>query len=179
MHLTDGWPRLTHAWPLTPWMKFSSVKGSSYIPNVVAIGHSWAIWPLVDHPWRLTPAWPLTPEMQVLPTKFGGHRSFLKELDLWVTSNLWSGRFEKLTVSHGHLAPTTLPSFSSMPRSTTKHIAGYRDKNTDLNSLFFINIDDKHVQIFLNEKQNYISTIVHDELTEIITTICILFQYSL
>ena len=104
-------------------------------PNLVAIEHSWAIWPLLEtgdpcmtsnisivlyfgqvfflpnlvamgysctiYPW-LTPSWPLyelwpkkcwTLQSGVFPTKFGGHKVFLKELDLWMTIDLWCDRF--------------------------------------------------------------------------------------
>ena len=32
----------------------------------------------------------------VLPTKFDGHRAFLKQLDLWMTFDLWLGCFENM-----------------------------------------------------------------------------------
>ena len=43
-----NWPLVEPGWPMydlwPPWMHYTSVKGT----NLVAIGHSWAFWPLVD-----------------------------------------------------------------------------------------------------------------------------------
>ena len=85
-YFTSGWTRLTPAWPFTPAMSYTLIRGSSYQiwwpysiskpfdlwltpddpcmtfdpsnalhsgqgffpPNVVAIGHCWANWPLLD-----------------------------------------------------------------------------------------------------------------------------------
>ena len=52
-------------------------------PNLVAIGHFKAIWPLVDPEWPLHDLWPQQFIMLgsgVLPIKFGGHRALLSEL---------------------------------------------------------------------------------------------------
>ena len=62
-------------------MYYFQVRGSSYqLPNLVAIGHSWAIWHLVDLGWLLHDLRPhqcTTLRSGVLPTKFGSHRAFL------------------------------------------------------------------------------------------------------
>ena len=52
-------------------------------PNLVAIGHSFTIWPLVDPGWPLhdfRPQQCTTFWSGVLPTKFGAHREFLSNL---------------------------------------------------------------------------------------------------
>ena len=60
----------------------------------------------------------------------------LRQLDLWMTFDLRWGRFEKLLLNLGGLAPTTLPSFSLMRQSTMKCITGPTNKVG-----FFISID--------------------------------------
>ena len=48
-----------------------------FTPNLVAIGHCCANWPLLDPSWPLHDLWPQQCIMlwsAVLPTKFGGHR---------------------------------------------------------------------------------------------------------
>ena len=87
-------------------------------------GFFWAIWP------QLTPANPcmtFDPGIHftlvgVLPTKFGGQRASLKQLDLWMTFDLWWGSFENMPTKSGP-SPTPMPSYSSIPQSTTKRIA--------------------------------------------------------
>ena len=52
-------------------------------PNLVAIGHCLANWPLFDPSWPLHDLWPqqcITLWSVILPTKFGGHRAFLSNL---------------------------------------------------------------------------------------------------
>ena len=54
-----------------------------FLPNLVAIHHFWAIWPLVDPGWPLHDHWPqqcITLWSGVLPNKFGGHRALLSKL---------------------------------------------------------------------------------------------------
>ena len=54
-----------------------------FLQNLVAIGHFWAIWPLVDPRWPLLDRWPqqyITLWPGVLSTKSGGHRAFLSNL---------------------------------------------------------------------------------------------------
>ena len=183
------------------------------LPNLVAIGHYWAIWPLVDLDWplydllpphstslwsgvlpskfgshrtflsnmtpglplhdlwpqlctslwsgvlptnfgshraflnNLTPVWPrltlhdLWPQQCTtlqsgdLPTKCGNHRVFIKQLDIWMTIELWWGRFEIMLSNLVGPSPTPVPSFSSIPQSTTKRIAVYTYILTDLDIL--------------------------------------------
>ena len=52
-------------------------------PNLVAIGHCWANWPLLDPSWPLHDLWPQQCTKLwsgVLPTKFGGHGALLSKL---------------------------------------------------------------------------------------------------
>ena len=54
-----------------------------FLQIFVAIGHFWAIWPLVDPRWPLLDRWPqqyITLWPEVLSTKSGGHRAFLSNL---------------------------------------------------------------------------------------------------
>ena len=58
-NLTSAWPKLTSAWTLTPSQSNALYFGQgSFLPNLVAIGHSRAIWPLVDSDWSLREFWP-------------------------------------------------------------------------------------------------------------------------
>ena len=117
-NLTSGWPQLTQC--ITLWsevlpFKFGSRK--AFLSNLPCG------WP------RMTPAWPLTPAMHYTlvrgSPKFSGRRTFLREIDLWMTFDLWWCRFEKLTIPLGHMAPTFLTSFGSMSRSTVECIRGH------------------------------------------------------
>ena len=65
-------------------------------PNLVAVGHCWAIWPLLDPGWPLHDLWPqrcISLWSGVPPTKFGGHRALLSKLTLldpiWPLHDLW------------------------------------------------------------------------------------------
>ena len=49
----------------------------------------------------LRPQQCITLRSGVFPTKFGSHWAFLRQVDLWMTFDLWSGRFEKLTTNLG------------------------------------------------------------------------------
>ena len=80
-HLTPGWPRLTPTWPLTPALHYKLNCHRAFTSHLI---HGW--------PW-LTSAWPLTQQCltfrsEVLPTKSGGFRAFLRQLDLWMTFDL-------------------------------------------------------------------------------------------
>ena len=74
--------------PADPCMTFDPSNalhsGQGFFPpNVVAIGHCWANWPLLDPSWPLHDLWPqqcITLWSEILPTKFGGHRAFLSNL---------------------------------------------------------------------------------------------------
>ena len=100
-----GIPEQFDPW-LTPadlWMTFDpamhyGLGQGFFLPNLVAIGHSLAILPLVDPSWplhdlrrqRCTTLW-----SGFLSTKFGGHRAFLSNLTPdWpqLTSLVWSLR---------------------------------------------------------------------------------------
>ena len=71
-----------------PFMTFDSSNalrfGQGFFPpNLVAIGHFYAIWPLVDLGWPLHDLWPqqcITLWSGVLPTKFDGLRTLLSKL---------------------------------------------------------------------------------------------------
>ena len=65
-----------------------------------------------------------------VPTKFGGHRAFLKQFDLWLTFDIWWGRFENVLLSLEGPNPTPMPSFSPIPQNTTKRIAGQPYRQT-------------------------------------------------
>ena len=93
---------------------------------LVAIGHFQAIWPCVDSGWPLHDLWPqqcIILWSGVPLTKFGSHRAFLKQLDLWMTFNLWWGHFKNTFLSLKGLSPIPLPIFSPISRSMTKCIA--------------------------------------------------------
>ena len=100
----------------------------SFPPNLVAIGHFQDIWPLVYPRWPLHDLWPqqcTTLCSGVLLTKFGSHRAFLRQIDPWMTFDPRLGRFENMPTNLVGLSPTPMPTFSSIRRSMTKHIAGH------------------------------------------------------
>ena len=87
--------------PADPCMTFDprnvlrSVQGY-LLPYLVAIGNSWAIWPVVEPSWPLHDIWPhqcTTLRSGVLPTKLGCHRVFLSNLipidPTWPLHDLW------------------------------------------------------------------------------------------
>ena len=81
------------------------------LPTLVAIGHFWTIWPQVDSAWPLFDLRPqqcITFWSWVLSTKIGGHRTFLKQLDLWMTFDLWSGHFENILSNIVGPSPTLM-----------------------------------------------------------------------
>ena len=97
-------------------------------PNLVTIGHFWADWPLGDPWWPLHDLWPqqcTTLWPVVLFTKFGSHRAFLRQIDLWMTFDPTWGRFENMPTNLGGPSPTPMPTFSSIPQSMAKRIAGH------------------------------------------------------
>ena len=62
-----------------------------FLSNLVDIGHYLAIWPLVDPGLPQRDFWPqqcITLWSGVLPTKFGSHKAFLRQFDLWMTFDL-------------------------------------------------------------------------------------------
>ena len=54
----------------------------------------------------------------VLPTKYGGHRTFLKQLDHWMTLDLWWGRFKNMLSNLVGPSPTPMP---NIQLDTSKH----------------------------------------------------------
>ena len=136
----SGIPRQFDLWLILadPCMTFDPTNaihsGQGFFPpNLVAIGHSWTIWPLVDPGWPLHDLRPqqcITLWSGVLPTKFGNHRAFLRQIDLWMTFDLCSGHLENMLLSLGGPAPIPMPSFSPTPGSTTKRIAGHTHTHT-------------------------------------------------
>ena len=124
---------LTSSWPLHDLWPHQSNK---FLPRVLPIkfGCHRAFLSILTPDWQPYMTWPqecITLWSGALPAKFGDHRSFVKQFDLWVTFDLWSGGFEKLTTNLGGPFPTTLSSFSSMHWSTKKRIAGQTQKLTD------------------------------------------------
>ena len=79
---------------------------------------------------HMTPAWPLTQQCTtlwsgVLLTKFGSPRAFLRQIDPWMTFDPRWGRFENMPTNLVGPSPTPMPTFSSIPRSMAKRIAGH------------------------------------------------------
>ena len=82
-NLTSDQPHMTPMWPLTPAL-CSTGQGFLW-SNVVAIGNSYVISPLVDPIWPPSDLWPqhsVPLWSGVLLTKFGAHRSLLSNLTL-------------------------------------------------------------------------------------------------
>ena len=96
-NLTSGWPKLTPAWPLTPVMHYTLFRGSSCQSGShrALLSNFTSGWPQVTLN-DLWSQWCITLWSGVLPTKFGSHRAFLKQLDLCMTSDLWWGHFETM-----------------------------------------------------------------------------------
>ena len=127
-HSWATWPWLTPAVSCTTFIPIIALHfGQGFsLPNLVAMQHSYSIWHLVDN------GWPLhdlrlhhctTLQSGVLHTKFGGHKAFLKQLWSLDGFDLWWGRFENMLSILVDISPTPIPSFSSIPQSTTKRIA--------------------------------------------------------
>ena len=78
-----NWPLLDHdpSWPLHDLFEPSITLRSSqgfFLPNLVAIGHCYANWPLLDPSWPQHDLWSqqcIVLWSGVLLTKFGGHRT--------------------------------------------------------------------------------------------------------
>ena len=118
-------------------------------PNLVAIGHF--NFKQIDPTWpQLTPSWPLTPAMHyalsgILPTKFGGHRSFLSNWplvdpswplhDLWPQQciMLWSGILATKFGGHKALLSKLTPTWPQLtptwPLTPAMHNALVRDSS--------------------------------------------------
>ena len=83
---------------------------------------------LVDPGWPLHDLWPqqcTTLWSGVLLTKFGCHRALLRQIDPWMTFDPRWGRFENMPTNLVGPSPTPMPTFSSIPQSMTKRIAGH------------------------------------------------------
>ena len=93
-NLSPGWP-LRDPWPQQCTMLWSGVLLTKFGTFRKQI----ELW--------LTFAWPLTPAVSyalvwgLLPTKFGGHWAFLRQLDLWMTFDLCWGGFENMLSNLG------------------------------------------------------------------------------
>ena len=99
----------------------------------MTIGYFKAIWPLVDPWWPLHDLWPqqcTTLWPGVLFTKFGSHRAFLRQIDLWMTFDPRWGRFENMPTNLVGPSPTPMSTFSSIPQSMAKRIAGHTYTHT-------------------------------------------------
>ena len=71
-NLTPGWPRLTPAWPLIH--QCTEIRSVVLLSDLVAVGHSWAIW-LLGPGWRqLTSPWNLTPGIHYTLIRAPSHR---------------------------------------------------------------------------------------------------------
>ena len=137
----DLW--LTSADPCMTFDPSNALHSSQgfFPPNLVAVGHCWANWPLLDPRWPLHDPWPqqcISLCSGVLPTKFGDHRALLSKLtlldpswplhDLWPQQciTLWSGILP--TKFGGHRAflsnltpgwPQMTPTWLLTPKCTT------------------------------------------------------------
>ena len=99
-----------------------------FLPNLVAIGHFQAIWPLVDPGWTWHDLWPhqcISLWSGVLSTKFGGHRAFLSNLtsgwpghDLWPQQciTLWSGVLSTKFGGHRALSSNLTSGWPNWPQ---------------------------------------------------------------
>ena len=98
---------------------------------------------MIDPWWPLPDLWPQqcpTLWSGALLTKFGSHRAFLRHIDLWMTFDPRSGRFENVPTNLMGPSPTPMQSFSSIPQSMAKRIAGHI--YTHIHRLhYFSNID--------------------------------------
>ena len=97
-------------------------------PNLVAIGHFYAIWPLLDPRWPLHDFWTqqcTTLWSGVLLTKFGSHRAFPRRIDSFMTYDPRWGCFENMPTNLVGPSPSPMPTFSVIPQSMTKCIVGH------------------------------------------------------
>ena len=141
--LTPTWPQLTPTWPLTPAMLYALVRDSSH----QFVGHR-------AFPSNLTPGWhqmtlhDLWPKQcktlwpKALLTKFGSHRAFLRQIDSWMTFDPRWGRFENMPTNLVGPSTTPMPTFSSIPQSMTKCIAGHAYIHIHTSRLFYFSSID-------------------------------------
>ena len=109
-----------------PWCWYPTSHGKLdlfFLLNLIATVHFWAIWPLVDSCWALHDCWPhqcITLQSGVLPTKFGGHRAFLRQFDLWMTFDLWYSPFKNMLSNLMGPSSTPKPTFSERLKMALK-----------------------------------------------------------
>ena len=95
--------------------------------NLVDLGYSYTIWPVVYPRWPLHDLWPLCScEGFFWPNLVARHRAFVRQLDLWMSFDLWWDRFETMLSNLEGLPPIPMPSFSSVLQSMMKRTAGHR-----------------------------------------------------
>ena len=111
-------------------------------PNLVAIGHCYANWPLLDPGWPLHDLWPqqcITLWSGILTIKFGGHRALLSKLtptwpqltphDIWPQQYIMLWSRVLLTKFGGHrvylskLTPTWPQLTPTWPLTSAIHYA--------------------------------------------------------
>ena len=137
-NFTSGWPQLIPAYPIN---ELHSESGLGFFPpNLVATGHFWGIWPLVDPGWPQHNLWPRN-ELHFdqgffLPNLMAiRHFSAIWNLvdpgwplhDLWPQQciTLWSGvlltKFGGHRALLGKLTPTWPQLTSSWPSTPAMH----------------------------------------------------------
>ena len=130
-----------------------------FLPNLVAIRHSWAVWPLVDPGCSLCDLWPqqcTTLRSGFLSTKFGSHRAFLRQFHLRMTFDLGWVRFENMLLSL--LGPSPNAKFQPY---TSKHNQTHSRTDTQTDRLlYFSSIEGNNVYIFVGNEFKSNSQIV-------------------
>ena len=92
-NLTFGWIQVTllDLWLHQCAMLYSGLLPTKSCGHMAFLSNLTSGWPRLTHAWPLTPSNALHSDQGVLPTKFGGRRAFLRQIDLWMTFNLWWG----------------------------------------------------------------------------------------
>ena len=124
------WPLVDPGWPLhVLWPHQCTLFWSGcFLPNLVVIEHSWAIWPLltpVDPCMTFDPGNALHFSQQFFPPNLGAIGHFKSNLTTeWP---LTFGRMASKICSQTPWgpSPTPMPTFSSIPRSTTAYLHTY------------------------------------------------------
>ena len=133
-----------------------------FLSNLVAIVHSCAIWPLVDPGWPLHDLWPqlcITLWSGALPTKFGDHRAFLKQLDLWMTFDVLSGRFGNMLSNL--VGPSPTPHSASYLKSTTKRIIAVHHTTTHHTYCLLTHTHTPHTHTHTHTTPPHPPTLIH------------------
>ena len=129
-----SWP-LHDLWPIMHFTLFWGSFCQIWWPQ--GISKEFDLWlTLADHdlwPQQCTALW-----SGVLLTKFGSHRAFLRQIDPWMTFNPRWGRFENMPTNLVDPSPTPMPSFSSIPQSMAKRIAGHTYIYTHTDSIILV-----------------------------------------